>query len=277
MESPAKPSESSSASELIISPEELKARFLSAKLDLSFTTQNDHQVLTLKVTIDGTGAHVDFHPQPRPAATFHQFRKFPVEIQKRVWELSFPEPRIFRLAENNGKSWAPVVVSHKTPGFAQACHFSRLVYKKEAMYALGSCGGPYKSLQVSPSRDVFYWDQDLDDWDPVCRYIRGLECFENIAVNLPKTRHDLQEILDVFIHESLPELKNLIFVLEHNIPPDTDVTFFDVDDRTTMVFDDEVIDWDEMQNQLQEILPFSRPTKPSFRVVEVARVRARQV
>jgi hypothetical protein len=239
--------------------------------------------LTLKAEIDGAEGRVNFQPPPRSATTFHQFGKLPVEIQKRVWELSFPEPRIFRLAKNKNKHWTRVVVSHKPPGFSQACHLSRLVYCKETEYALGSDGGSYKSLRVSPSRDVFYWDQDLVDEQPICSYFPGLERFENIAVNLPRQYPDLVDttLNSFFFSENkFLNLQTLIFVLEHNLPSNADVVFFDMDKDTTMFFDGEALHQDEIQERFQEELEERFPllhAKPNFRFVEAARARARQV
>ncbi|OBS26776.1 hypothetical protein FPOA_00719 [Fusarium poae] len=281
MESPSKPPESSMAAKLMMTSfQKLKERCPSANLDLSFTTQNGRQVLTLKAEIDGAEEDINFQPPPRSATTFHQFGKLPAEIQKRVWELSFPEPRIFRLAEDKGKPWIPVVVSHKPPGFSQACHLSRLVYCKETEYALGSGGGSYKSLRVSPSRDVFYWDQDSVDEQANCLYFPGLECFENIAVNLPRHYPDLVYTFNSFFvnEHKFPNLENLIFVLEHNLPSNADVIFFDMDKDTTMFFDGEALHQDEIQERLQEELEERFPllhAKPNFRFVEAARARAR--
>ncbi|RGP64564.1 hypothetical protein FSPOR_7930 [Fusarium sporotrichioides] len=161
-------------------------RIAIEKFNLSFTQQDGRQILTLKAEVDGTEAQVDAQPPPRPATTFRGFRKLPVEIQDRVWELSFQEPRIFRLAEDKGKTWTPVVVPHLPPGSARACRRSRDLYERETSCVLGSSGGVYKSLRASTSRDIFYWDQDMTDDeipdDQIRRYTPGIESFVNVAI-----------------------------------------------------------------------------------------------
>ncbi|WXC55273.1 hypothetical protein SNK03_001234 [Fusarium graminearum] len=269
--------------------EELKARLPAAKLDLSFATQNGRQILTLKAELDGTEVQVDSQPPPRPATTFHQFRKLPREIQWRVWELSFPEPRIFRLADENNKTWTPVTLSHKPPGAAQACKLSRLVYNKEMKYALGSCGGPYKSLQILPSRDVFYWDQDEFDETTLSLWEEGLKPFKNVAVNLPKDRDDLRDLfgrisasqIDLGLLGLFDRVERVIFVLEHNLPSDTDVVFLDVHEKTTMQYDGHVLSCIPMLRKLRRDLFYAFPAPAAvlrnLRLVEATRAQARRV
>lgn len=252
-------------------------------------TQTGRQILTLKAELDGTEVQVDSQPPPSPVTTFHQFRKLPREIQWRVWELSFPEPRIFRLADENNKTWTPVTLSHKPPGAAQACKLSRLVYNKEMKYALGSCGGPYKSLQILPSRDVFYWDQDEFDETTLSLWEEGLKPFKNVTVNLPKGRDDMRDLfgriyasqIDLGLLGLFDRVERVIFVLEHNLPSDTDVVFLDVHEKTTMQYDGQVLSCIPMLRKLRRDLFYAFPAPAAvlrnLRLVEATRAQARRV
>ncbi|GKU19281.1 unnamed protein product [Fusarium langsethiae] len=85
-----KPPDSSVASELIISSQNLKLRIPIEKLDLSFTQQDGRQIVNIKAKVD-----TEAQSPPCPATTFHKFKKLPLDIQQRIWKLSFQEPRIF--------------------------------------------------------------------------------------------------------------------------------------------------------------------------------------
>ncbi|KAF5227637.1 hypothetical protein FAUST_11645 [Fusarium austroamericanum] len=200
-------------------------------------------------------------------------------------------PVIFNIAaeEKTVAKPPPVTLSHKPPGAAQACKLSRLVYNKEMKYALGSCGGPYKSLQILPSRDVFYWDQDEFDETTLSLWEEGLKPFKKVAVNLPKDRDDLRDLfgriyasqIDLGLLGLFDRVERVIFVLEHNLPSDTDVVFLDVHEKTTMQYDGHVLSCIPMLRKLRRDLFYAFPAPAAvlrnLRLVEATRAQARRV
>ncbi|KAF5660960.1 hypothetical protein FHETE_8625 [Fusarium heterosporum] len=255
---------------------------ISGKLDVNFTTRDGRQMFSFKAEVGEPKAVGD--ARPHPATTFHRFIELPPEIRVLIWELSLQEPRVFRLGPGSGdmmidleRRWVPIMVPHKPPAPARACRESQALFRAGAKQLFGMNEGVYKSLWFVPSRDIVYWDTDINDADTLLNFAPDYLNLQNVAVDWPGDNELELYCLLKEVFERFPDIARLIIVMTHIPLPSGDVKFTHIRDNDPMhiAFQDDWLDWDELRDLIEIWLPddHNKINAQSIEGVEVSLVR----